>query len=237
MLLVMFLLSSCSLQFHNREGAQKLLQQVGHLSNINDSLITIQTNIGLNYSWDGSSTFEWDSDSSTQAACVWQSMFKPVPPILQAAQAELGHLFPGESQPYVTVHLRLGGLEGEWGKPGPDRGKAPLENFLAAVKCASELTANSTVGKGTPALVITDNHVLRKVVQGNHFQGLVSPSGLPVHLALAKGQSLDAHRRTVVDMVLLASGECLATSKSGFSLHAWLYGGAKPCMVPWTNCL
>lgn len=231
-------LIQCRLQFHDPPGAAQFKEQLGQLSQINNTLLTISSNIELNYSWDGSDLFQWDSDSSTQVACVWRSMFKPVPFILQAAKAELERLFPGKPRPYAAVHLRLGGLEGEWGAPGPDRGKAPLQNFLAGIKCASQLVANSsTIETDTPALVVTDNHLLRTVLQEQHFRGLISASGLPVHLGMAQGQSLETHRRTVVDMVLLANAECLATSRSGFSLHAWLYGGAKPCMVSWRKCL
>jgi hypothetical protein len=226
------------LKFLNREGAKQFKSKFGSLYQINDTLLTIQSNIGMNETWNGSDSFEWDSDSSTQVACVWRAMFKPVAPILQSANEEMERMYQGKPRPYAAVHLRLGGLEGEWGLPGADRGKAPLENFLAGVKCASQLAANSNrVHSDTPVLIVTDNHVLRKVLQEQSFKGLVSASGLPVHLSQAKGQSLDAHRSSVVDLVLLANAECLAASRSGFSLHAWLYGGAKKCMVSWKSCL
>jgi len=175
---------------------------------------------------------------SEEAACLWQNMFRPVDPIMQQARAQLQQLYPGGPSPYIAVHLRLGGLAGEWGLPGRDRGRAPLKNFLASVKCAAKLAANSSIDLDeTPALVVTDNQKLRKMLQEQHFRRVITPAGLPVHLGSASEQSLDAHRSTVVDMVLLAWSECLVTSRSGYSLHAWLYGGAKPCMLPWRTCL
>lgn len=209
----------------------------GSLHKVSDTFLTIKTNMELNWPCHGCPDMpptEW----SVEAACIWQNMFRPVEPILQQARAQLKQLYPDGLRPYVAVHLRLGGLEGEMGPPGPDRGKAPLENFLASVRCASRLASNSSIDlDATPALVVTDNHNLRQMLQEQHFKRVVTPPGLPLHISKAKHQTLEAYRSTVVDMVLLAWSECLATSRSGFSLHAGLYGGAKPCRVPWTTCL
>lgn len=209
----------------------------GSMLSINDTFITVVTNMELHRPCHGcpdTPSSEW----SEEAACIWQNMFRPVEAILQQARVQLQQLYPGGMQPYVAAHLRLGGLEGERDGPGYERGKAPLENVIASLRCASKLATNSSIDLGTtPVLVITDNHNLRRMLQENIVGRVVTPPGLPVHVSKAGGQTLEAHRSTVVDMVLLAWSECLATSKSGFSLHAWLYGGAKPCRLPWTTCL
>lgn len=223
------------LNFINLEGWAKPQLLDGSLARINDTFLTIVTNLQLDWTCGGCPRI--GSQYSEEAACLWQQMFRPLDSITAAAAAELQQVYPGGLRPYVAAHLRLGGLVGEWGPPGPDRGKAPLENYLAAVRCTAQLAANSSIDLDeTPALFITDNHNLRQVIQQGHYRRVVAPTGLPVHTAAGK-QSLQEHRRSVVDMVLLGWADCIVTSHSGFSLHAWLYGGAKPCILPWRSCL
>lgn len=206
------------------------------LANVTDTFLTNVTNMPINGSCRNCApiALEWSAD----AACLWHSIFSPTQVILDQARAELARLYPRGPSPYVAVHLRLGGLTGEEGAPGPDRGLSPLPNFIAGVRCGVQLARSRHIGlTATPALVITDNHYLRKGLQENLLGNMVAPGGLPVHLDRADGQSLQAHRNTVVDMVLLGWGECLVTSRSGFSLHAWLFGGAKECAIPFKSCL
>jgi hypothetical protein len=206
------------------------------LNNIQDQFLTITTNMWLNSTcWNCPSiSSEW----SREAACLWQQLFQPASDVMQMAQDELSRLYPGPPRPFVAVHLRLGGLTGEAGVPGQDRGKTPLHNVFAGHRCAFGLARNSSIDlRQTPALIVTDNHDLRQAVLESQFGGFVSPGGLPVHLDRAGSQSLQAHQRTFVDMVMLGWGQCLVTSHSGFSLHAWLFGGAKPCFVPFRACL
>jgi hypothetical protein len=152
--------------------------------------------------------------------------------VLNQARAELARLYPSGPSPYVAVHMRLGGLTGEEGVPGVDRGLSPLPNFIAGIRCGVKLANSRHISlTATPALVITDNHYLRQRLHDNLLRDVVAPGGLPVHLDRAEGQSLEAHRNAIVDLVLLGWSECLVTSRSGFSLHAWLYGGAKECTI------
>lgn len=224
------------LNFHDTPGLSKQSLHDGSLLKINETWLTISTNMALN--WTCYKCPKIESFWSEEASCLWQQMFRPVAAIQRAAAAELDKLYTGGARPYVAVHLRLGGLTGESGKPGADRGKAPLENFLASVQCASKLAINSSINLDeTPALAVTDNHALRKALQAGAFKRVITPSGLPVHTGMAPAQSLEAHRSTVVDLVMLGWSQCIATSRSTFSIQAYLYGGAKPCTVPWTKCL
>jgi hypothetical protein len=43
-----------------------------------------------------------------------------------------------------------------------------------------------------PALVVTDNHNLRQMLQEQHFKRVVTPPGLPLHISKAKHQTLEA---------------------------------------------
>lgn len=208
----------------------------GSLQHLQDDFVTLVTNMEINATCKNCPPVA--SQWSEEAACLWQSMFRPVDAVLDQAQAELARLYPNGPSPYVAVHLRLGGLTGEEGIPGAERGMAPLPNFIAAARCAAGLAASHHINlTHAPMLVITDNHRLRQGLQENILGNVVSPGGLPVHLDRAEGQSLEAHRKTFVDLVLLGWGECLVTSNSGYSLHAWLYGGGKPCRAPFKACL
>jgi hypothetical protein len=209
----------------------------GSLDRVADTFLVVITNLPINGSC-------WKcpplaSAWSVESACVWQHMFRPVGDILRQAESELARMYPTDTRGYVAVHLRLGGLTGEEGIPGSERGGlSPLHDFLAGATCAARLAASSSISlRDAPVLVVTDNHDLRQALQQGALPTVVTPAGLPVHLDQAQGQSLAAHRSTIVDLVLLSSGTCLVTSVSGFSLHAWLYGGAKPCTAALTSCL
>jgi len=206
----------------------------GSLNDLADPFLTIITNMPLNGTcWHCPPV---PSVWSKEASCLWQSLFRPVDPIIQQARAEMARLYPRGPHPYVAVHLRLGGLTGE--QEVRVRGRSPLDDFIAGARCASQLAAENSIDlTQTPTLYVTDNHFLRQALQGKYFGQMVAPIGAPVHLDRAAGQSLEAHRSTVVDMVMMAWSTCLVTSVSGYSLHTWLYGGATPCTIPLTTCL
>ena len=52
---------------------------------------------------------------------------------------------------------------------------------------------------------------------------------MPVHVDRAEAQDVRTHQSSFVDMVLLGSATCFASSPSGFSAMSWLAGGGKPC--------
>lgn len=135
---------------------------------------------------------------------------------------------------YTAIHLRLGGLTGEKDIPFVRGGGNPFDNFLAAATCANRLRVHYNMD--LPILVVTDNHKLREMLQDHKFPGLVSAGGRPVHLDRGITTSIEDHQSTIVDMIMLAQAECLVTTPSGFSHHAWLAGGGKPCQRMFYNC-
>jgi hypothetical protein len=210
--------------------------QDGRLGHVQDTFLTKVSNMKLNATCWRCAAIE--SEWSKDAACLWHSVFRPADAVLAAARTEFARLYPYGPSPYVAVHLRLGGLTGEEGIPGVERGLSPLPNFIAGAQCAVKLADRLKISlAATPVLVVTDNHRLRQGLKSDTFGNMVAPQGLPVHLDHAVDQSLAAHRNTIVNMVLLGWAECIVTSRSGYSLHAWLYGGATDCFVPFTSCL
>lgn len=225
------------MSFIDKDGWASTQLLDGSLAALPDDFITVVTNLPLNGTCYGCP--EVQAVYSADAACMWQRMFQPHHAILARAKAQLAELYPAGDHPYVALHLRLGGLIGEEGAPGPERGKSPLHNFVAAARCAAQAAQHHGIDvTAVPVLAITDNHYLRKFLQERSgVMNCVTPDGLPVHLDRAVGQSLSAHQSTVVDMVLLGWSSCLVVSRSGFSEHAWLFGGGKPCRVELTSCL
>jgi hypothetical protein len=221
-------------KFVDQEGwAQQQLHD-GSLDSVLDPFLTVITNLDITASCWGCATL---SGWTVETACIWQNMFQPVGAVVDKARQRLQLMYP-QQQPYVAMHLRLGGLTGEEGAPGPERGRSPLHNFLAGSRCATQLASNKSILlTQSPVLLITDHHYLRQAVLEGLFANLITPPGLPVHLDRAEGQPIHSHQDTFVDMVLMGWADCLVTSRSGFSLHAWLYGGAKACTVPLTSCL
>lgn len=207
----------------------------GTLAQHTETFLTIHTNLNIDGRCWGCAPV--NSSWSEEAACLWQHMFRPVRGVLEAATAELRDLYPGGLRPYVAVHLRMGGMTGEMDDVASFRSQGALANLLAGAKCASWLAGNHSIRPAQPVLVITDNHKLRLGIQERLLHNMVAPKGLPVHLDRAEAQPLEAHMRTFVDLVMLAWGHCLVTSRSGYSLHAWLYGGAKPCTMQMAACL
>jgi hypothetical protein len=207
----------------------------GSLLQSHDTFLNIYVNAPVNWTCHGCPVLA--SEWSPEAACIWQRMFRPVHAVIEQAQQELGQALP-EAMPYAAVHLRLGGLTGEPSFPWDNRGKDPFSNFMAGMRCADQSLRNHSMDTSqTAIMVVTDNHYLRQFVQGKHLRQLIAPGGLPVHLERAQGEGLDAHVSTFVDMLLLGQAECLITSRSGFSLHAWLSGGGKPCQRHLITCL
>lgn len=168
------------------------------------------------------------------AACLWQRVFKPVPPILARAQAELQALYNTSNPKYAAAHLRLGGLAGEADFQSTRGGGTPLTSFAAAVSCAQRMKKVCDLVQ--PTMILADSQTLRNYITNHTFPDLVAPAATSVHLDRALGRTIKEHQSTVVDLVLLARAACLVTSPSGFSHHAWLAGGGKQCQRMFNNC-
>jgi hypothetical protein len=118
------------------------------------------------------------------AACAASG---PAPQATATALASVG-VVPGS--PYVAVHLRLGGQEGERWALG--RLAAPPEQLLAAaVRCGARARTRARGdggggGEGQwPHVLVTDNAELRARVAAGRLFPWRSPQLRPVHFKLA----------------------------------------------------
>lgn len=172
---------------------------------------------------------------SDEASCFMRSIFKVEASIQQQTQQQLVALYDQPTPSYVAVHLRLGGMVGEAVGEHDERGKSPLLNVMAAIRCANALARKSSIS--LPILLITDSIVLREFLAENNLAGIITPMGVPVHTDKARTANLAVHQSTLVDMLLLSGAECLVASRSGFSELAWSYGGRKACFANLTDCM
>lgn len=201
----------------------------GSLANEAAIFITLQTNMVMDGPCYGCPPLD---PASKEAACLWRTLFTPQNDIVDSARQELVALYGAVNVAFVAIHLRLGYLTGEmaW----QSRGNGPLHDFLDVIRCANGMASRHNIT--LPFLVATDNHNLRKFLQDKNIPNMVAAQSLPVHLDHAPNESLDRHKRTIVDLVLLGWAECLIRSRSGFSHHAWLFGGAKTCHADFLDC-
>ena len=192
-------------------------------------------------------------------SCLFHALFRPSPRLSRFVSRLRNQLLGSGSAPYVAVHLRLGGFEGE---------KTAIHRFGAnvseAVEVARSLAAAHALAAArrisAPVLVITDNAVLRQALQEGRFPGFVSPSYAAAHISprAAKGGRkeerkkeerpdtpheaeggeamvseealLQAQLTSFADLALLAGASCLIGSRSGFS-HTALMWGRHSCFL------
>lgn len=74
------------------------------------------------------------------------------------------------------------------------------------------------------------------LLKEKNLPNIVTPDIQPVHMDMAASEGPDKHMNSVVDLTLLARAACLVSTSSGFSHHAWLYGGGKSCHKPFWEC-
>lgn len=204
----------------------------GSLLNATDDVIVVHTNRYMDATCKGCPPLSlWGAD----APCLWTRVFKPVATVQWRAQQQLQELFGRDALPrYVAIHMRLGGLAGETELDRVRGGGTQLGNFMAAVSCGQRLLHSH--GIRVPLLMVVDSHEVRERLKDRGFPSVVTPAGAPVHLDRADGASIEQHQATIVDLALLARAECLVTSPSGFSHHAWLAGGGKACQRVFFDC-
>lgn len=172
-------------------------------------------------------------------SCLFRALFRPSPRLSRFVSGLRNQLFGSSSAPYVAVHLRLGGFEGE---------KTAIHRFGAnvseAVEVARSLAAAHALAAArrisAPVLVITDNALLRQALQEGRLPGFVSPSYAAAHIspgaarggkAVASEEVLrQAQLTSFADLALLAGASCLIGSRSGFS-HTALMWGRHSCFL------
>lgn len=213
----------------------------GNLTNLTEQFVVVQTNQHMDAECPACPALH---PTTSSTACTWARLFKPADDVIAQAEQQLQQLYGSSNvTQYVAIHLRLGGFTGE---AEHERGSGPLKNFAGAVRCANRLAQQHNISSSTPLLMVTDNHHLRSFIREGHLRHVVGPNTQSVHIdqALNLDDNARAHRSTVVDLVLLSRAVCLVTSPgyrhgslSGFSHHAWLLGGAKPCRVDFRKCI
>ena len=117
---------------------------------------------------------------------------KSIPPAFPLTR----QLFGSTESPYVAVHLRLGGFEGEW------KSIERFEQFiglLSVLTCARDLAA--VQGISGPILLLTDNAMLRDRIRAGFFTGFVTTPHAASHV-LDPGHESEDGRRALMDSFL-----------------------------------
>ncbi|KAG2494267.1 hypothetical protein HYH03_007622 [Edaphochlamys debaryana] len=149
-------------------------------------------------------------------AVLAQALFRLSPEVEEATDGALSGVGVKPGQPYVALHLRLGGQIGE-SDPVKRFSGAPLEDILAiATTCAQNLIttshvtdpAGATAAHWLPAagagglggalevapggdvahVLVTDNEALRKSLGGGRLWPWVSPDVQPVHIEVHQAE-------------------------------------------------
>lgn len=140
----------------------------------------------------------WVHHTIVRHACIspcprhLQALFQRTELVDAAVDEQLLRLYGSTQVPYGSMHLRIGGLEGESEMSISFNRMSKLSYFLESVSClnhisaaaAGEEPANSTSSSDlSPAkLVVCDNNYLRSKILTGVLPGLVAPSYSAVHL-------------------------------------------------------
>lgn len=73
---------------------------------------------------------------------MWQALFQPTPLLKRLSDEALASLFGDSNPAFVAVHLRLGGLDGEYSSLGRYGVGCDDVATYAALACADELSAS-----------------------------------------------------------------------------------------------
>jgi len=190
-----------------------------------------------------------DAESMVELHCLWSLLYTPSPMLRVKVAAQLMRMYGTPSPKYVAAHLRLGGMQGELSKHVDEANDQLLlskaNDFVsqhAVHLCALDLKNNVTVnGRGhvgegmPPALLVTDNAVLRHAAHSRLLSGMVGPGHYAVHLSRGVPSEADQWN-TYIELGLLARATCLIRSDSGFSNIAMWWGGAT-CVKHVNDCI
>jgi hypothetical protein len=99
-----------------------------------------------------------------------------------------------------------------------------LRTIMSVEQCGNHLMQQAKLPqlRRAPGLLVTDNSVVRGWVSGGALRGWVAHNTTVEHIQGRKMTS-DAHEDMWVDVMMMAMGDCLVLSSSGFSKVAvWM---------------
>ena len=153
-------------------------------------------------------------------SCIFHMLFKPTERLASFVADARMQLFGAADTPYVAIHLRLGGFEGEGKAINRFGGRSQATVIAESLEVAKELA--EAHGIPGPILVITDNEFLRSMLHGGLVPGFVTPNYTASHI-LTKGNSAK-HKvgsgllpRPVADRVLTRNASWQGSSIACFS--------------------
>ncbi|MEW5309871.1 MAG: hypothetical protein WDW38_001719 [Sanguina aurantia] len=182
------------------------------------------------------------------AHCTFHALFLPSPQVekkINELQTHLGVLPPAR---FLAIHLRLGGLIGEFQRVYR---YDPVEAVRHSLRCARKL-ASDFGGISDTFVVITDSMELKNLILEGALTNTTTTRVIPAYSAVdgsIKGFNEhilpeQEHINTIADMGVMASATCLiADFGSGFSTHARLWGGptlwhdSNPCFKSTLECI
>lgn len=162
-------------------------------------------------------------------SCIFHTLFQPSMQLAALVRSLREQLFGSATEPYVAVHLRIGGFEGERGVVRGGLGGAnhtTTEAVVSALRAAQQLAAGKQLP--APVLVLTDNDALRRRLRSGELPGFISTPFMAKHAAKVGQHDSQAKRHAMLtsfaDLMLLSQASCLVGSPSGFTRLALIWG-------------
>ena len=174
---------------------------------------------------------------SADRACLFQALFKPSELLATKTRSIRQLLIGSEVKPYLAIHLRLGGFEGEAGikEKSICRGQDRFLSLLSVFSCARELAAARKIDP--PFVILTDNSLLRRQLQQGFYHDFIAPPGIASHSGSQNGTGgRDALISSFVDLSIMAEASCFIGSPSGFSWTS-LNWGRHECFLSVKQCV
>ena len=189
------------------------------LDNGSNATFSLYTNIWHGIEVDPSLLRSLVSVGNSRETCWFNAFFKPTHTVSQAIAEEL--LRMGVMSEYVAVHLRIGGLEGEEGDLHRiDR----FEAQNAAIYCAKKMAVAHDL-HASPVVFVTDNRILRFIINRGYLSEIVGPSGDHVSHIVTGSHAHEEAFKSFVELGILAKSSCTVTSRSGYSNVAMWWSG------------
>jgi hypothetical protein len=212
-------------------SSMRELQSV--LDNGRAAVISVYTNIWHGLEVDPSLLRGLASVGNLRETCWFKALFKPTESITIAIASELLHM--GVTSKYAAVHLRIGGLEGE------ERDLHRFDRFEAqnaAIYCAKKMINESAHDDlhTSPVVFVTDNSILRFIINRGYLSGVVGPRGDHVSHIVTGSHAHKESLKSFVELGILAQSSCIVKSRSGYSELATWWSGTT-CVATVDACI